>query len=44
MLTGIFFDAGGIFYKREESTRHFALRLEIEQGFSSLISMNHERH
>ena len=38
MITGIFFDAGGIFYKRHESTRHYALRLVTEQGLSDEIS------
>jgi FMN phosphatase YigB (HAD superfamily) len=38
MITGIFFDAGGIFYTREESPRKYALRLVAEQGLSAEIS------
>jgi FMN phosphatase YigB (HAD superfamily) len=38
MITGIFFDAGGIFYTREEPTRHYALRLVTEQGISTEMS------
>jgi FMN phosphatase YigB (HAD superfamily) len=44
MITGIFFDAGGIFYKREETTRHYALRLVTEQGLSAEISTEEDAH
>lgn len=32
MIEGIFFDTAGVFYKRQESTRRYALRLVKEQG------------
>ena len=48
MITGIFFDEGGIFYTRAEPTRQYALRLVYEpdakadyyaQSLSDLLNM-----
>jgi len=34
MIRGIFFDAAGVFYDRQETTRDFALRLLRERGYA----------
>lgn len=35
MIKGIFFDVSGIFYTREEPTKHYALRLVKERGYAA---------
>ena len=42
MIKGIFFDAGGIFYKREEPSRSFAVRLVKEQGYTTELTTEDE--
>jgi FMN phosphatase YigB (HAD superfamily) len=42
MINGIFFDAGGILYRRKESSGRFALRLITEQGLGGELSVEEE--
>ncbi|HOG48914.1 MAG TPA: hypothetical protein PLB78_19960, partial [Anaerolineae bacterium] len=43
VIRGIFFDAAGVFYDRQESTRAFALRLLAERGYA-VDTAEGERH
>lgn len=45
MIKGIFFDAAGVFYERQETTRAFALRLLAERGYAVQLEdgVRHER-